>query len=73
MATAIFGFGLTHAPDKDSESVRKYWQLWKVTHTYDRDNNWQALTPNGRFGKMAALLSLKNFTTFAAGCSLENV
>ena len=31
MAVAIFGFGLTHAPDKDSELVRKYRQIWKVT------------------------------------------
>jgi len=28
------------APEKDSEFVRKYWQIWKVTPKSDRDREW---------------------------------
>ena len=31
MANAIFGFGLPHPPERNSEFVRKYWQNLKAT------------------------------------------
>jgi hypothetical protein len=39
MAIAIFGFGHTRAPDKDSEFARKYWQIWKITPKLDREKD----------------------------------
>ena len=53
------------APDKDSELVQKYRQIWKVAPKSDRESKWRALTHNGQFCVIAALPSLENFITFA--------
>ena len=45
MSPAIFAsilllWAYALAPEKDSELVRKYWQIWKETPKSDRDREW---------------------------------
>jgi hypothetical protein len=52
------------APEKDSEFVRKYRQIWKAIPELDKNRKWQAQTPNGQFCVIAALPSFENICYF---------
>ena len=69
MADAIFGLGLSHAPESSLVFVRKNGEMLKVTAEKNRNREWQPQHLTSILPKLLPYLALTKKVYFCSRCS----